>query len=93
MMNFPGPTSAVHVIDMAVVLPAIIMSAIWLFRGRTMGEILAGVFLVVIVAMGVGLLTGGLWQIRAGGTVPHEHSCYLRSHSVRSVSPGRRQSS
>jgi hypothetical protein len=67
--NWNVPTSAVHVIDMAIVLPGILIAAVWLWRGNALGYVLAGVMLVLILTMGIGLLAGGLWQLRVGVSV------------------------
>lgn len=40
--NSGTPTNAVHVLDMALVLP---VAAVWLWRGRPLGYALAGVVL------------------------------------------------
>lgn len=56
------PTNAVHVLDMAWILPAAILTAVWLWSGRAIGYVLAGVLLtffgllaLAIVAMMVSM--------------------------------------
>lgn len=49
------PTNAVHVLDMAWVLPAMLLAAVWLWRGRALGYVLAGALLtfgaLIVVAV------------------------------------------
>ena len=40
-----APTDVVHVLDMAWILPAMVLTAIWLWRGRALGYALAGTLL------------------------------------------------
>lgn len=56
------PTNAVHVLDMAWILPSMILASFWLWRGRAIGYVLAGVLLsfitllvTAIVAMAVSM--------------------------------------
>jgi hypothetical protein len=64
--NWNVPTSMVHVIDMAILLPGMMITAVWLWRGKALGYVLAGVMLVIILTMTSALLAGGLWQIWVG---------------------------
>ncbi len=45
MVDNGTPTSAVHVLDMAWILPAMALTAVWLWRKRAIGYALAGVLL------------------------------------------------
>jgi hypothetical protein len=50
------PTNPVHVLDLAIVLPAMIVTGVLLRRRRPLGLLLAPVLLVFAVAMGVAIL-------------------------------------
>jgi len=57
------PTSAVHVLDMACVLPAMALTSVWLRQGRALGYVLAGVlltFLTLLAAAIVGMMVA-MW--------------------------------
>lgn len=57
------PTSAVRVLDMACVLPAMILTSVWLRQGRALGYVLAGVlltFLALLAAAIVGMMVA-MW--------------------------------
>ena len=47
------PTNPVHVMDMAVALPAITLSAIWLWRKRPLGYGLTAVLLTNLIFQGI----------------------------------------
>ncbi len=61
------PTNAVHVLDMAWILPAMLLTAFWLWRGRAPGYALAGALLtfgtaivLAVMAMVVSMSLHGL---------------------------------
>lgn len=45
VMDSEAPTDVVHVLDMAWILPAMVLTAIWLWRGQALGYALAGTLL------------------------------------------------
>jgi hypothetical protein len=66
------PTNAIHVLDMAWILPGMLLTAVWLWRERAIGYALAGALLTfmpllasAIVAMTVAMSLHG--QPAAGG--------------------------
>jgi hypothetical protein len=74
------PTSPVHVLDMAVLLPATLVSGVLLLKRRAWGFCLAPVMLTALVLLAVGIVTlmsvlevrdvsGGSWAIAAAFAV------------------------
>jgi hypothetical protein len=60
------PTSAVHVQDLAVVLPLFFLAAIWLWRRRPWGFALAPILLILTDVMLLALLAMGAFMAQAG---------------------------
>jgi hypothetical protein len=60
------PTSAVHVQDLAVVIPLFFAAAVWLWQRRSWGIVLAGILLLLADIMLVALLAMGQFMARAG---------------------------
>ena len=54
--QFETPTNSVHVFDLGVVLPAMIVAAVMLLRGRPWGYVLAGMLLVKATTIGLWVL-------------------------------------
>lgn len=65
-------TNPVHVLDMAVMLPAIALSAIWLWRRQPLGYGLAAVMLTNVIFQCVSIATIMLFSARAGLTASAE---------------------
>lgn len=68
------PTSPVHVLDMAVLLPAVLVTGVLLSKRRAWGFVLAPVLLTALILLAVGIVTlmavlqvrdvsGGSWAI------------------------------
>ena len=60
------PTSAVHVQDLAVVLPLYLLTAVWLWRRRAWGFVLAPILLILADVMLLALLAMGIFMAQAG---------------------------
>jgi hypothetical protein len=60
------PTSAVHVQDLAVALPLYFLAAIWLWRRRAWGFVLAPILLILADVMLLALLAMGVFMAQAG---------------------------
>lgn len=60
------PTSAVHVQDLAVVIPLLFAAAAWLWQRRVWGYVLGAVLLVLADVMLIALLAMGLFSAQAG---------------------------
>jgi hypothetical protein len=60
------PTSVIHVLDLAVVLPALAITGSLLLRRAPWGYVLAGVLLVKAATLGLAILAMGLFLYLAG---------------------------
>lgn len=60
------PTSAVHVQDLAVVIPLLLVAAVWLWQRRIWGCVLGGVLLVFGDVMLLAILAMGIFSAWAG---------------------------
>lgn len=64
------PTSYVHLLDLAIVLPAMAAVGMLLLRHRRWGELLAGVILVKIATLGLSILSMAAFQYVDGDLDP-----------------------
>jgi hypothetical protein len=60
------PTNVIHVLDLAVLLPAALLTAVWLWQRRDWGYVLAGVLLVKFTTLGLAVLAMAAWMRQAG---------------------------
>lgn len=60
------PTSAVHVQDLGIVIPLLILAAIWLWQRRPWGFVLGGPLLVLADVMLLALLSMSVFSAQAG---------------------------
>lgn len=68
-----APTDVVHVLDMAWILPASVLTAIWLWRGRALGYALAGTllsFLSLLVLAIISMIDFEGLYVQAAALVP-----------------------
>lgn len=63
------PTNAVHVLDMAWILPATILTAIWLWRGRALAYTLAGVLLSFLSLLALAIISMIVFMVLYGQAV------------------------
>jgi hypothetical protein len=63
------PTNAVHVLDMAWILPATILTAIWLWRGRALGYTLAGILLSFLSLLALAIMSMIVFMVLYGQAV------------------------
>ncbi len=56
LAEFDAPTNIVHVFDLALVLPALVLASVLLRRRRAWGFVLAGALLVMTTAIGLWIL-------------------------------------
>ncbi len=63
------PTSVIYAMDLAVLLPAVILVAAWLYQGRAWGYVLSGIILVKLATLGLAVLAMEMrmWQTGQGG--------------------------
>lgn len=64
------PTPVIQSLDLAVVVPAFVLSAYWLRHRRAWGYVFTAVLLVKAATLGLAVLAMAMLQIRAGQTVP-----------------------
>jgi hypothetical protein len=61
-----APTDVVHVLDMAWILPANVLTAIWLWRGQPLGYVLAGTLLSFLSLLVLAIMSMIVFQILYG---------------------------
>ena len=61
--------SIVHVLDLGVVLPLLVIAGVLLLRGHPMGPVLAAMLLVKSVTLGLALLSMNAFVVASGGSV------------------------
>ena len=67
MVEYTGtPTNAFYVLDIALLLPAVGLTAIWLWRKRAIGYTLAGVLLTALLIMGPALMSEMAFGVQYG---------------------------
>ena len=63
------PANVVHVLDLGILVPAMVITAYWLYDGRPWGYVLPGVFFVKLTSIGVAVLTMVVWMELEGYSV------------------------
>lgn len=65
------PTSVIYAMDLAVLLPAVLVVAAWVRQRRAWGYVFAGVLLVKFATLGLAVLAMEVreWQVGQGGAV------------------------
>jgi hypothetical protein len=63
------PVNVIHSLDLAVFLPALVLSALWLRRGEARGYTLTGVLLVKVTTLGLAVLSMLVFMVRDGQTI------------------------
>jgi len=66
VLEFETPTNIVHVFDLGIVLPAMVIAAVTLLRRRPWGLVLSGVLLVKAATIGLWVLVMMWFMARAG---------------------------
>ncbi|HEX5913422.1 MAG TPA: hypothetical protein VFY54_09875 [Rubrobacter sp.] len=61
-----APTDVVHVLDMALLLPANVLTAIWLWRRRALGYVLAGTLLSFLSLVVLAVMSMMVFQVLYG---------------------------
>ena len=70
VLEFETPTNIVHVFDLGIVLPAMVVAAVMLLRRRPWGLVLSGVLLVKAATIGLWVLVMMWFMAGAGFSVP-----------------------
>ena len=69
VLEFESPTNIVHVFDLAIVLPAMVIAGVMLLRRRRWGFVLSGVLLVKATTIGLWVLLMTWFMAGAGYSV------------------------
>jgi hypothetical protein len=77
VVQFETPTNIVHVFDLGVALPALVVAAVMLLRGRAWGYVLAGVFLVKATTIGLWVAVMIWFSERAGISTPPTYTLFF----------------
>lgn len=77
VVQFETPTNVVHVLDLAVVLPAMTLGAIMLLRDRPWGYVLAGMLLVKSSTIGLWVVAMIWFSARQGLVVPAPYTAFF----------------
>jgi len=83
--DYELPTSAVHVLDMAWMLPTMGLTAAWLWRKRDIGYTLAGILLTFVLVMGLALMSMTVFMKRYNQPVEIEQMAFFGIVSVVSL--------
>jgi len=75
--EFEAPTNIVHVFDLGLVLPALVIASILLLRGRVWGYVLSGMLLVKCAAIGLWILAMIGFSTRAGFPGPFAYTVFF----------------
>lgn len=57
------PANVIHVLDLAVLIPAMFITARWLRQGRAWGYVLPGVLFVKVITIGLAVLSMIAWML------------------------------
>jgi hypothetical protein len=79
------PTNAVHVLDMAWMLPVMLMTAVWLRQKQPVGYTLAGILLTFIFIMGLALISMTAFMKRLNQPVEMEIIAFFGMMSTASL--------
>lgn len=63
------PANVIHVLDLAVVIPAMFITARWLQQERAWGYVLPGVLFVKVISIGLAVLGMITWMVSHGESV------------------------
>ncbi len=66
VIDSEAPTDVVHVLDMAWILPAKVLTAIWLWRGRALGYALAGTLLSFLSLLVLAIMSMIVFEVLYG---------------------------
>ena len=77
VVQFESPTNIVHVFDLGVVLPAMLVVAVQLLRDRPWGYVLAGTLLVKATTIGLWVVTMIWLSARQGFGAPAAYTAFF----------------
>ncbi len=82
VVQFQTPTNVVHVFDLGVVLPALVVAAVMLVRDRPWGYVLAGLLLVKAATIGLWVAVMIWFSARAGFPSPPAYTVFFLALTV-----------
>ena len=85
VQQFEAPTNIVHVFDLGLVLPAMVIAAVLLLRGRPWGYVLAGMLLVKASTIGLWVAVMIWFSARAGIETPLAYTALFLALTVAGV--------
>jgi hypothetical protein len=77
VVQFESPTNIVHVFDLGIVLPALVIAAVMLLRDRPWGYVLAGMLLVKAATIGVWVAVMIWFSARQGFAAPPAYTIFF----------------
>lgn len=77
VVQFETPTNVVHVFDLAVVLPAMLVAAVQLLKDRPWGYVLAGMLLVKAATIGLWVVSMIWFSARRGYGAPAAYTGFF----------------
>lgn len=63
------PANVIHVLDLAILIPAMFIAARWLRQGRAWGYVLPGVLFVKVITIGLAVLGMIAWMLTHGQAI------------------------
>lgn len=75
--QFETPTNVVHVFDLGIVLPALVLAGVQLLRDRPWGYVLAGMLLVKAAAIGLWVIVMIWFSARRGIGAPAAYTAFF----------------
>lgn len=75
-------TNAVFVFDLAFVIPAAYITAIWLWQGRTWGYVMAGIMLIFAAVLMASVILGTFFQIAQNQAVEWDVMGFLFCYGI-----------
>jgi hypothetical protein len=82
VQQFEAPTNIVHVFDLAVVLPALVIAGVQLLRDRPWGYVLAGMLLVKAATIGLWVVAMIWFSARRGSGAPLAYTGFFLALTV-----------
>jgi hypothetical protein len=77
VVQFATPTNIVHVFDLGLVLPAMVLAAVMLLRDRPWGYVLAGMLLVKATTIGLWVVVMIWFSAREGFGTPAAYTAFF----------------
>jgi hypothetical protein len=82
VLQLGAPTNIVHVFDLSIVLPALVVAAVMLLRDRPWGYVLAAMVLVKAATIGLWVLAMIWFSARQGFVAPNAYTFFFVALTV-----------